>query len=370
MKKYLKTLALLTALAMLMTAGSSVIAENELNILGMIADETGTKAPESAAVLIQPILYQETVNNVEITIQEAAYDGRTLFLQYSFRMLDVDTPLGLTAKEAYGDDLPDGVAPDQYVYSMAEGAEDLLYEHNVGWWIDGIWVDGNELEDMPDGSGQYLSGTAVPGELTETDVWRLDNVGVFLEGKVQISLPIGARQDYMEYSRSEHPEKYDADNRLMLPENGMITFEFDAGDILSGVQVIHPEGETVLPDVTVKVRDASFTPLMTYINLDLEITPDALDAFIAENGEGQLDEDGEVIWPYGPMDVFGEWVESLMLTDGSGTVLFPDNFGPAAYSDESAEYLAPCLETIPDALYLAPVGEDGVADMSLAVPII
>ena len=356
-------LALVVALAMIL--GSAAC--EDFGLLTLIAQETGGDVPEGAAALIQKDLFQATVNNVEITIREAAYDGRSLFLTYGFRMTDVDHPLGMTAADAYGDELPEGFAPDEYVYSLTEDAEDLLSEHNVGWWIDDIWFNGKPMSDMPEGSGQYLTGTAVPGELIETDIWRLDKLGISLEGKVEISLPIGDTQDFMEYYN--HPEKYDEDGAMLVPEQGMVTFEFDAGDIASRIRVLHPEGETVLPDVTAKVREAAFTPAITYIYLDLAVNEETLKAFIAENGEGVTDENGDIIWHYGAMDVFGEWLDSLQLTDGSGTVLFPDLFGPVAFSDTEAEFLLPWLETLPEALFLAPVGDDGAADMSVAVPI-
>ena len=167
-----------------------------------------------------------------------------------------------------------------------------------------------------------------------------------------------------------HEEKYNDDGLMKVPEEGMVTFEFDAENYASAVRVFRPEAETVLPDVTVSVREAAFSPVMTYIKLDLTVSPDALEAFIAENGEGVMDEAGEIVWPYGPMDVIGEWLESMQLTDGNGTILFPENIGPSEYGDESAEFILPYLETLPDALYLAPIGDDGVADLSRAVPVL
>ena len=366
MKKcFIKRLwAAVLALAMILTASACA----EYDLVSLIREQTEGDVPESAEALIQKDVYHETVNNVEITVREAAYDGRSLFLVYSFRMTDVDHPLGLTAADYYGDELPEGTDPDEYVYSLVEDAEDLLEEHNVGWWIDDIWFNGKPMNDMPGGSGQFVTGTGVPGELVECDIWRLDNLDITLAGRVQISLPIGDKQDYMNYYG--HEEKYDEDGLLKVPEEGMVTFEFDAMDYASAVRVFRPEAETVLPDVTVKVSEAAFSPVMTYIKLELAVNPDALDAFIAENGEGARDEDGEIVWPYGPMDVFGEWLESIQLTDGDGTILFPDNFGPMEYGDESAEFVLPYLETFPEALYLAPVGDDGVADLSLAIRVI
>ena len=366
MKKHFIRSILALMFALVMTV--SFAAGEEFGLVSLIREQTEGDVPESAAALIRKDLYRETVNNVEITIREAAYDGRSLFLVYGFRMTDVDHPLGLTAADYYGDDLPEGIAPDEYVYSLAEDAEDLLEAHNIGWWIDDIWFDGKPMNDMPDGSGQFLTGTGEPGELVECDIWRLDNLDIALEGKVQISLPIGDKQDYEEYYG--HEEKYGEDGLMKVPEEGMITFAFDAADYASSVRVFRPETETVLPDVTVSVREAAFSPVMTYIKLDLAVNPDALEAFIAENGEGAADENGEIIWPYGPMDVIGEWIESMQLIDGNGTILFPDNIGPSEYGDESAEFICPYLETIPDALYLAPIDDAGCADMNRAIPLL
>lgn len=358
-------LALVLALATVV----SFSAGEGFDLLSLVAEQTESDVPESVAALVQKDLYRETVNNVEITVREAAYDGRSLFLVYSFLMTDVDHPLGLTAADYFGgEQLPEGVDPDEYVYSLADDAEEQLAAHNVGWWIDDIWFDGKPMNDMPDGSGQFMTGTDVPGELVECDIWRLDNLGITLEGKVQISLPVGDRQDYAEYYG--HDDKYGEDGLMKVPEAGMVTFEFDAKDYASSVRVFRPEGETVLPEVTVKVLETAFSPIMTYINMDLAVNPDAMTAFIAENGEGVTDENGEMIWPYGPMNVFGDTLESMSLVDGSGNLLFPDHSGPSGYDDEHAEFILPCLETIPDALYLAPVGEDGTADMAKAVPVL
>ena len=270
--------AFILAITLALAAAAGCVAETEKwNLFDRIAEHIEGKVPESAARIMQRDLYTETVNNVEITVREAGYDGRTLFLQYGFRMLDVDVPLGVRARDVYGDELPEGTDPDSYVDGyLTEDAEELLYEHHVGWWIDGIWINGTELDDMPDGSGQYMTGTEVPGEIVETDFWRLDNVGVFPEGKIRISLPIGEMQDFMDYSRADHPEKFDENGNRKVPEKGMVTFEYDASDILSTLRVIRPERETSLPDVTVKVREIAFSPVMTYITLDLEVNPDAL----------------------------------------------------------------------------------------------
>ena len=151
-----------------------------------------------------------------------------------------------------------------------------------------------------------------------------------------------------------------------MPESGVVTFNYEVKDIASQVKSFSLNEEKVLPDVTAKVMDATFTPLMTYITLDLKVNPDSLAAFIKANGEGPKNEAGEVMWPYGGMDVFQDWVCSLELVDGRGNLVFPGHAGQNGYGNEWAEFLYPYLENIPTELYLAPI-EDGVADMSQAV---
>ena len=333
------------ALALVMAVSAVALAATQWHLFDHIPHLTGDGTPKNADSVMQGNLYQETVNNVEITVKEAGYDGRTLFLQYSFRMLDVDKTFSKT--------------------ELSEEDERMLFERGVGWWIDTIWINGKAM-DIPNGSQSGMTGSDVPGELVVTDVWRLDNEGFSLNGPIQISLPIGACQNLSDYSRKSHPEKYDVDGSLKLPEQGMVTFTYDAKDILSQVQVVHPEQERVLPEVTVRVKETAFSPLMTYITLDLKVNPDALAAFIAANGEGPKNEQGEVMWPYGGMDVFQDWIFSLELVDGQGNLVFPGHAGQNGYSNEWAEFLYPYLENIPAELYLAPI-EDGVADMSQAV---
>lgn len=307
--------------------------------------------PQNADSLMQSALHQETINNVEITIHEAGYDGRSLFLLYSYRMLDVDTPLGMYRTGESGPGI---------------GEEDLrlLYDHNVGWWIDHIWFNG-QCMDMPGGSGGDTSGSATPGEIIETQIWRLDKEEVFLDGKIEISLPIGERQSLDAYRLKEHPEAYGEDGGLLLPQKGMVTFTLDASDTLSRVITEHPNIETVTPDVTMKVREVCFSPLLTYIYVDLEGNPDAIAAYKAENGEGYYDEEGNLLWPYGGMDVY-PWVGEMTLVDKEGAVLFPDYYGGEGYGDATAEFIFPYRETWPGELYLAPVVE-GAGDMTRAV---
>ncbi len=301
-------------------------------------------------VMIAKDIHREVVNGVEISIDEAGYDGRTLYLMYSYHFPDVDHPLGAYATG----EAEVGVGDEDFA---------LFNQYNVGWWVDHIWFNGKPI-DMPTNSGGEYSGSPEPGVLTKTEYWRLDNVGVKLEGEVEIALPIGERQPL--YYIGDRPEMFDENRMMLLRDKGMVTFTIDVGDIADRVEVEHPNIPVKTPLVTARATEVCYTPLLTYITLGMEVDPDAMAAFIAENGEGYYNEEGELLWPYGGMDVFDGWIYALTLVDGEGTVLFPDDYGNNGYGNEWAEYVYPSLETVPEELWLAPVW-DGVVDMTQAV---
>ena len=341
-------LALLAALLL----GSVAFAAARLGIFDALRFMVGAQ-PDARQVAAQQSLHQETINNVEITIREAAYDGRTLFLQYSYRMLDVDKPLGITD------------ASGQLLGGITEDMEQLLYSHNVGWWIDHFWVNG-QCMDMANNSGAVETGTLIPGEILRTEYWRLDNLDVALSGQVEIALPIGECQPLEDYRLALHPEKYGEDGNLLKPDKGLVTFTFDAGDMLSQVITLYPNVETVTPEVTAKVSEAAFTPLMTYITLDLQGSPEALAAYKAEHGEGYYDTEGNLLWPFESLDVHGGYIASLSLVDGEGQELFPDAYGNNGVGSAWAEFLYPAITDMPEELWLAPM-DTGEADMTRAI---
>ena len=220
--------------------------------------------------------------------------------------------------------------------------------------------------DMPGGSESMMTGSDVPGEIIITEAWRLYEEGVYLDGPTEISMPIGEIQDIDDYYH--HPEKKDEEGNLLVPDKGMVTFTFDPGDVQSRVKTFHPEQEAVLPELTAKVKEAVFTPLMTYITLDISVSPEAMAAYIEENGAYVLDDDGAPLWERDGLDIVGPWAMSLALVDGNGNVMFPDHEGMDGYGADIAMFLYPYLENIPDELWMAPVDEEtGGVDMSRAV---
>lgn len=344
--------ALIFALAAVLMLGTVAVAATQWGIFGTLP-WLGTQPPTADSVM-QGKLHTETVNGVEITIEEAGYDGKTLFLQYSYRFPGITEQLG-------------EVVGSKDVRMLTEKDLALFEQYNVGWWIDAFWING-QCMDMSSGSGSEDRPGEKPGEIIHTEYWRLDNMDAELTGQIEIALPIGERQLLSEYTLRDHPEKYDADNNLIKPDKGLVTFTFDAKDTLSGVVKTSPNIATATPDVTVQVTEVAYTPLLTYITLAMEPNPGSIAAYKAEHGEGWLDENGDLLWAYTGVDVYGGWISSLQLVDGDGKVIFPDNGGCNGCSDVWAEFTYPYIDPadLPEQLWLAPVNAGGV-DMTYAV---
>ena len=104
------------ALALVLALAAAAFAATQWHIFENTEHLTGEGTPVNADSIMQRDLHRETVNGVEITVLEAGYDGRTLLLQYSFRMTDVDRAFGR-----------DGLTDEDIR---------LLNDHHVGWWQD------------------------------------------------------------------------------------------------------------------------------------------------------------------------------------------------------------------------------------------
>ena len=346
------------------------LAEQGWKIFDSLYGLLGPDAVKNADQVMERDLYNSTVNGMDFTVSEAGYDGCSLFLRCGWRIPDTETAFGVTAAEIYGEYMPAGMNPESFVEGLRDEGNEFLAENGIGWWYDQFWIDGKGVS-LAVGAMQSVSGTNEPGEIVETDFLPLDKLGVSLNGTVRISLPVGPRPDWSEIDPETHPELYDADGSLKLPEKGVVTFELDTKDILSQVRTFRPEQEADLSGFTAKVREAAFTPFLTYITVDLALKSGALEAFIAENGEGETDENGEVVFRYGPIDVVTPWLESLRLVDGNGNVLFPEQGGLQGHDEQTAEFIYQNIDTLPESLFLAPVDEDtGKADLDKAIPVI
>ena len=330
MMKRLTAVLLVLALLPLCCCAAAEQAEADWKIFENTLCLMDSDAAQNADQVLQRDLYTGTVNGMEFTVTEAGYDGRSLFLRYRYRIPEAKNALGVRAEEIYGAFPPDGLKPDSYETGvLTEEGNELRETRQIGSWWYQFLIDGKETGPSV-GAMQAISGSDVPGEIFETYYLPLYKDGVFLmSGPVRINLPAG-----------------DA-----LPENDIATFELDTKDILSQVSTFHPEQGTELAGFTAKVKEAAFSPLLTYITVETEPKAGA-----TENDD--------------PLDVAASLLQSLKLVDGNGTVLFAEKGGMEEYDGKKAHFVFPYIENLPESLFLAPFDEKtGKADMSAAIPV-
>lgn len=320
-------------------------------LTGTVFDYTLGVTPENAQSMIQYDLADELIDDAEVKVTQAAYDGMSLLIAYSIRDLNAAEPLG--------------------VYNERSGMRELReqdYTHitdlGVGWWVDHIWINGQPI-DMPAMSSAIDVPTETPGEILYSMLFRLDQEEVYLDGKnVEISMPIGERQSLDTLVRDSQ------NGQIALPENGMVSFTLDCS-IRDQVTTFTPEWETVCERWRARVRSAIFTPIQTYITIDWAVDDNVMAAYIAENGEGYPDGEGGYYWLYDGVDAVGTEIMSLQLVDKNGVPVINATegfYGSQGTGATVAYFTFPYIETLPDDLYMAPT-VDGAIDMSCAIRI-
>lgn len=99
--------------------------------------------------MIQKNLAHASFDHCDITIREAAYDGMSLYILYAVQDRDATECLGL----------PNPRTGERY---MQEPYTPGMQADNVSWWIDGLWINGSEI-DVPNMSVWNEFGTDTPG---------------------------------------------------------------------------------------------------------------------------------------------------------------------------------------------------------------
>lgn len=280
--------------------------------------------------MIQKNLAHASFDHCDITIREAAYDGMSLYILYAVQDRDATQPLGML----------DPRTGERY---MQEPYTPGMQADNVSWWIDGLWINGSEI-DVPNMSVWNEFGTDTPGEMLCYQLWRLDQLGIYLDGQVEITLPLGERQPYETLT-------YDQQRRTLVPEEGVMTFTLDAS-IRDSVTVEHPDYRREIGGVTAWVSEAVYTPVQIYLTLNYQVPQAVLDAYIAQQGGQPEDE----LLQYTPMSVVSSWIFDMGLVDGAGTpVQNPTVFlyGCEGLSDSQAWFSFPAMAELPSELYLA-----------------
>ena len=313
-------------------------------------DVTMGDTPENAASLTRYNLADETIGNAKITVKEAAYDGMSLYILCAVRDLTADQPLGTE----------DTFTGDRYLTQEDYDRIDAL---GVKLWLDGLWIDGQDVP-MPSMSiTQELPG-AENGELYYYYMLRLDQENIVLNGKnVEITLPIGQPQDYESLTYDEQTGK------LLPPEAGLISFHMDCSD-RDQVTVTQPDILTEGVNWSAKASQVVYSPLRLYVTLDWEIKPEVLEAYIAENGDGYY-ENGVKYWDYDALEVCGSEFMEMRLVNADGTPVFEafnGFYSCGSVSNTQAWFTFPYADAYPDTMYLAPTTEEGI-DMAQAIQI-
>lgn len=284
------------ALAMLLTLFTlTAYALTQWQTFLQLHDVVGENVSSAAEGLMQKNLHTQTINGVEITLVEAGYDGRTLLMQYNYAF-----PEEILQQDAY----------------------ELLARYGVDWWTDEFWVNGESIA-VPGDSGSVDTIGDDPCRLLHTEYWRLDNAGVFLDGIVEITLPIGSR------------------------EAGGFTFQLDTRGVQNQVTTVCKGYSASFPGFSATVEEAAFTPLMTYITMRYQ----------DETASGAWD-------PFAAGNPCLAWLYSLQLVDSQGKPVFPTSYS-VSVSQTAAIFYLPYADDRGE-MWLAPVA-DGVGDMSRAI---
>ena len=317
---------LAVALAALLILSVAVAVAWGRNVIDFFIMDTVT----GSRGMIQKNLGSAAYAHCDITIREAAYDGMSLYILYAVQDRDATQPLGML----------DPYTGERY---MEDTRTPGMEADNVSWWRDGLWINGVDT-DVPGMSRWEYRGTDNPGEMLCYQLWRLDQLGVYLNGQVEITLPLGERQPYETLT-------YDQQRRTLVPEEGVMTFTLDAS-IRDSVTVEHPDYRREIGGVTAWVSEAVYTPVQIYLTLNYQVPQAVLDAYIAQQGGQPEDE----LLQYTPMSVVSSWIFDMGLVDGAGTpVQNPTVFlyGCEGLSDSQAWFTFPAISEFPSELYLA-----------------
>lgn len=282
---------------------------------------------EKEDAFLQKDLASYREGDIEVRMEEAAYDGMTLYLVYSMRDYSNPNMLGV-------DELGDG---QRYIFDG--GIPQAMRDAGFGWWTDNVYINGQDVDPI---HGEQVFGGPNPGETLhywQADYYLLD---VYFTGdEVEIGIPI------LPHTEADKP-KLQADGTLSTPEHGLLTFKLDL-DMAKQKREERPDfGPVQFGRSTISLNRVIYTPLSLYISVHFEAEQEAIDEITARYNE-RAGED--FIWPNAAFDVAGEsgW-RDLCLADAQGNYLGEASM--AAGGDDSW-YTVPALETWPEELYIA-----------------
>ncbi|MEG0741457.1 MAG: hypothetical protein RR521_04475 [Clostridia bacterium] len=342
------TVALLVLLVAAIAVAATLLTHN-------VFDITMGATPKNAAGITKYDLAKQSFAHCDMEVKEAAYDGMSLYIVYSIRDRNATELLGEVDEAGIRRPSNEGMI----------AMEAAMAEDNIGWWWDNLWIDGKAVS-MPAMSGGETIAGEEPGELLFYMMYRLDQEKLYLSGtNVEIAMPIGENQPFESLVQNEET------GELEKPSAGLVTFHLDCS-IRSNVTTTTPNVEVDLPDMTAKVSEAVYSPIQMYVTVDAQAKQDAMNAYIAKHGEGYVDEQGRMLWKYSGLDIIESWVSELRLVDGDGKLVFDTLegfYGHQGASANQAWYTFPYMESYPDEMWLAPMDDNGTADMATALKV-
>lgn len=302
---------------------------------------------------VQSDVTEVMIGDCRVRIEEAVYDGVSLYVTYSVRNMSVDHMMGTHFQEA-----PEGVR------QLVEKDYEEIRSWEAGYWHDGLWINGKDT-DMPETDIIELGGDE-PGEYMVSNMYHIGLVGIVLDGEARISLPIGKKQvwDYETYQTLPRDE----DGGIKEPEEGCVTFYVNS-EGLDVERVKDGPVSTWADGTEIWTAEATFTPIKLYLTLNYHVPDELIEAYREEMGSDGFYYDGKLVYLYSALDVTEDWISSFTLVDAEGKPVNAksNNYdGCYGMGDTMCQYIFPYMDEYPSPLYVAPL-LNGAPDMARKV---
>ena len=302
---------------------------------------------------VQSDITEVMSGDCRVRIEEAVYDGVSLYVTYSVRNMSVDHMMGTHFREA-----PEGVR------QLVEEDYEEIRSWEAGYWSDRLWINGKDT-DMPETAVIELGGDE-PGEYVVSNMYHIGLMGIVLDGQARISLPIGKKQvwDYETYQTLPKDE----DGGVLEPEEGCVTFYVSAEGL--DIERVKDGSVSTWSDGTeVWTAEATFTPIKLYLTLNYRVPDELVEAYKQAMGSDGVYWEGKLMYPYSAIDVATDWIYDLVLTDEQGSLIDAKPNGYDGYygsGDTVCYYIFPYMDEYPSPLYVAPL-VNGAPDMTRKV---
>ena len=259
-------LVLLTAAAFALTNGFGLF-----DLMGKHKTEEFATVQPAAYDLVHRDVASLRINDIEVTVKEAVYDGRYLRVVHATR--------DLNEKEHFdGDAIWNG----EFRFEKAE-------QEGIQWFsMDWAVVNGQDV--MPLGEAGSGAGPN-PGETLAWIQYDLSELGPLTQ--LEVNLPIRGRKSI---------------------EQKELAFTLDA-DKLPGVYPLMPVEEVRFADYTARVQEVLISPIRIYVTMEL----------VADAG----------VSPERVKELFGSWQVAGALTDEANTLSLRDSGGSARFLENA-----------------------------------